>query len=179
MSSVLLTIGAFGACILMMWGAHRIEPHWVSKEGDRFLTTCVPIDRLGKVIGRRREIRCALMDNGSIMLTQRHLLKSTHTEWRIEAKGPTPPSGKELYVLRPVVPAADGGKILLRVPAKSEVVPALDARSPGTDIRDRFPDRDEPAVTDVADDDGAAALDGGDDWEDDDIDGEDAGGRRR
>lgn len=170
---MLWTVGAFVACILMLWGASRIEPHWVSKDGGRFLTTCVPIDRLGKVIGRRREIRGAFLDNGSLMLSQRHFLRQAHTEWQIEAKAPAPRSAKVVYVLRPVVPAVDGSKLLLRVPAKSEIIPALDARSPTTAIHDLFDDPDDPDDADDPDD------DPGDDPDEDDDLGEGDGERQR
>ena len=40
--------------------AQRIEPHWVAKDGKRFLTTSELVDRDGNSIGRRREVRGAI-----------------------------------------------------------------------------------------------------------------------
>ena len=130
MSAVLWTIGAFAVCIVFLYLAYRMEPHWVAKDGQRFLTTSEPMDRFGTVTGRRREVRGAFLADDEILLSHRAFLRSTKGVWRVQAKSPAPPSGREVYVLHPVPPDPDGSMILLRVPAKSSLVPALDARTP-------------------------------------------------
>ena len=46
--------------------AYRIEPHWVAKDGRRFLTTAEQIDRFGDSVGRRREVRGAFLQDGGL-----------------------------------------------------------------------------------------------------------------
>lgn len=126
MSSVLWTVGAVTLCIGLLLVAHRIEPHWVAKDGKRFLTMSEPVDRFGNVTGRRREVRGVLLQDGGLVLTQRSRFRSASSVWRIEAKSPRPPAGRQVYVLQSVPAAPDGSMLVLRLPAKSQLVPVLD-----------------------------------------------------
>ena len=130
MWTVLWVIAAVALCLGLLYIAHRIEPHWVAKDGKRFITTSEPVDRHGDVTGRRREVRGVVLQDGSLMLTQRFLLKKASSVWRIEAKSPRPPSGRELYVLQSVPAAPDGSMLVLRMPASSKLVPILDRLAP-------------------------------------------------
>ena len=62
MSDLLWLLGAVVVCGGLYLLASRIEPHWVAKDGSRFLTTAQPIDRSGHNIGRKREVRVAFLD---------------------------------------------------------------------------------------------------------------------
>jgi hypothetical protein len=130
MWSVLWTVAAVAVCVGLLYVAHRMEPHWVAKDGRRFITMSEPVDRFGNVIGRRREVRGALLQDGALMLSQRSLLKKVSSVWRIEAKSPRPPAGRELYVLQSVPAAPDGSMLVLRMPASSKLVPILDRLAP-------------------------------------------------
>ena len=59
MTDLLWTLGAIVVCAGMFFIASRMEPHWVAKDGTRFITTSQLIDRFGQTIGRRREVRVA------------------------------------------------------------------------------------------------------------------------
>ena len=130
MWSWLLFIGAVALCIGMLVLAHRIEPHWVAKDGTRFLTMSEPVDRFGSVTGRRREVRGTLLPDGGLMLRQRSLVRSAGSVWSIREKSPHPPAGRQLYVLQAVPPPPDGSMLVLRLPAKSALVPVLDRLAP-------------------------------------------------
>ncbi|MET0324893.1 MAG: hypothetical protein ABW219_06690 [Ilumatobacteraceae bacterium] len=131
MWAVLITVLAVAACIGMLVIAIRIEPHWVAKDQRRFLTTSEQVDPLGTVIGRRKEVKGLIADDGRIVLRHRALMRSTRVVYAIQSKLPQPPAGKVLYLLRPIPAAVDGSLIVLRVPASSELVSLLDAL--GTD----------------------------------------------
>ena len=45
-------LGRVAVCGGLLYLAHRIEPHWVAKDGTRFITTAQPIDRTGATVGR-------------------------------------------------------------------------------------------------------------------------------
>jgi len=124
---VLLTVLAVAACVGMLVVANRIEPHWVSKDHRRFLTTSEEVDPLGTVIGRRKEVKGLITDDGRIVLRHRAVMRSSSVVHAVQAKAPRPPAGKALYVLRPIPPAEDGTLTVLRVPASSELVGLLDA----------------------------------------------------
>ena len=148
----LLTVLAVAVCIGMLVVAHRIEPHWVSKDHRRFLTTSEEVDPLGTVIGRRKEVKGLIADDGRIVLRHRAVMRSSSVVYAIQAKSPRPPAGKALYVLRPIPASEDGSLTVLRVPASSELVGLLDAL--GTDGGPSADDDDAPAT------DSSAGLDG-------------------
>ena len=132
MSSVLVFVGAVAVCIGMLVVAHRIEPHWVAKDGMRFLTMSESVDRFGTVIGRRREVRGTVLPDGGLMIAHRSLLRSSGKVFRVQAKSPNPPNGREMYVVEQVPPPADGSMLVLRLPANSPMVPVLDRLAPPT-----------------------------------------------
>ena len=126
MTNLLWTLGAIALCAGLAYLAYRIEPHWVAKDGRRFLTTAEPIDRLGNVVGRRREVRGTFLPDGSIALSRRTLVRTTSGVWRIRAKSPRPPRGRQVYVLSAVPPDPDGDMLALRIPTTSPLVDRLD-----------------------------------------------------
>lgn len=114
------------ACVGMLWLAARIEPHWVAKDGTRFLTTTQIIDRQGTPLGRRREVRLAIQHDGTLLASRRSMLRTSSETFRLAGKSPQPPRRKEIYLLEPIPPDADGLQMTVRVPANSRVVPELD-----------------------------------------------------
>ena len=136
MSDLLWMLGAIAVCGGLLYVAHRIEPHWVAKDGGRFLTTAELIDRFGNVIGRRREVRGAFLPDGALLLSRRSLVRTTKGVWRIRAKSPRPPRGKQVYVLSAVPPDPDGDMLALRVPSSSRLVALLDQLTPVVDPND-------------------------------------------
>lgn len=124
---LLFVVVPIAACVGMLWLAARIEPHWVARDGTRFLTTSQIIDRQGTPLGRRREVRLAIQHDGSLLASRRSVLRTKSETFRLAGKSPNPPRRKEIYLLEPIPPDADGLQMTVRVPANSRVVPALDA----------------------------------------------------
>lgn len=133
MSDLLWVVGAVVVCGGLFWLAFRIEPHWVAKDGSRFLTTSQPIDRTGRNIGRRREVRVAFLVDGGLLVSRRSIVRTNGGVWRVQARSPRPPKGRQIYLLRQVPPDPAGDLLALRVPAGSRVVPALDRITPDAD----------------------------------------------
>ena len=131
MNDLLWTIGAIAVCGALFLLAMRIEPHWVSKDRERFLTTAEPTDRYGLSSGRRREVRVTILPDGGLAVSRRSIQRSTSTVWRIQGKSPKPPQGKEIYLLRPIPDDLTGQMLALRVPKGSKIVPRLDELVPG------------------------------------------------
>ena len=57
MGSVLLFVAIVGVCGLMLWGSYKLEPHWVSKDGERVICYAQGLDQRGQSTGRWREVR--------------------------------------------------------------------------------------------------------------------------
>lgn len=122
----LWTIGAVSLAVGMYWFAYRMEPHWVSKDGSRFLTTAQSLDRFGTALGRKVEVRASFLDNGHLLVSRRMLARSDSGVWRISAKSLDPPRGRAVYLLERVPPSDLGEMLMLRLPESSKAVPALD-----------------------------------------------------
>jgi len=130
MSSVLWFVVAVAVCALLLYVAYAIEPHWVAKDGSRFLATSETIDHEGKVVSRRREVRGTIMSDGLIMLGKRTMLKTRSSLWRMAAKSAEVKRGRLLYILDTVPPDPMGEKLILRIPRSSKLVPRLDSLVP-------------------------------------------------
>jgi hypothetical protein len=130
MSDLIWAIGAVVVCGGLFFIASRIEPHWVARENNRFLATAEPIDRWGNVIGRRREVRVAILPDGGLMVSRRSLMRTTSGVWQIQSTSPKPPRGKNVYLMRPIPPDPEAGMLALRVPTSSRIVPILDELAP-------------------------------------------------
>ena len=131
MSDLLWTVGAIAVCVGLYFVASRMEPHWVSKDGQRFVTSAEPTDRYGLSSGRRREVRVTFLPDGGLGVARRSLQRSTSSVWRILGKSPKPPKGKEVYLLRPIPDDETGQQLALRIPKGSRIVPRLDELVPG------------------------------------------------
>jgi len=122
-------LGAVAVCGSLFWLAYRIEPHWVAKDGTRFVTTAQTVDA-GLAPGARREVRVAFLGDDQLMVSRRSMLRSKSALWRVRAKAPTPPRGKEVYLCEPIPADPMAASLLLRVPKRSRVVPTLDRMAP-------------------------------------------------
>ena len=76
MTSVLWVVGAVVVCLGLLYVAYSIEPHWVAKDGRRFLATSEIVDRHGTTVGRRREVRGSICDDGTVVLGKRALMRT-------------------------------------------------------------------------------------------------------
>jgi hypothetical protein len=126
MSSVLWALGAIVVCGALLYAAYAIEPHWVAKDGRRFLTTSELVDRHGTTVGRRREVRGTILDDGTLVLGKRTMLRTRTSVFRIRGRTPLAARGRNQYVLEAVPPDPDGDLLILRVPQKSRLSATFD-----------------------------------------------------
>jgi hypothetical protein len=117
--------GIVAVCAGMLYLASRIEPHWVSKDGHRFLTSAQELDQFGTPFGRKHEVRVSI-DDEVLVVRRRSLLKPSADLYTVQAKVPSPPRGRAVYLLRKVNPTMERSQLALRVPSRSKVVGQLD-----------------------------------------------------
>ncbi len=121
MSDTLIGILGIAGCVAMLWGASRIEPHWASKDGHRFVCRVQTLVDHDLPDGRWHEMR-AFVDGSSLVLGSRsRRSKSLAGSYRVVGRAPETPSGRAIFVLQ------SEAKVLLRVPAKSRAVGAVEA----------------------------------------------------
>ncbi len=124
----LLGFGAvFVVCGGLLWMANHIEPHWVARDGSRFLTTAQDLDQFGLPMGRRREVRVRIDEEAeALLISRRSLLRPSQGIWVVDAKAPDAPRNKTVYVLKEMT-GSETNRVALRMPSDSKVVPRLDA----------------------------------------------------
>ena len=125
---VLWVIGFVVVIVGMYWVAFRIEPHWVSKDGKRFLCNAQAIGPHGEIEGKARETRIIVRDDGMLQLDQKRRMRKRITEvWTVTGKSPNPPGKRVVYLLNARDDVPGTGHLAIRLPASSRAVPVLDA----------------------------------------------------
>jgi hypothetical protein len=147
--SALLLAAVLAVCGLLLWLSYKIEPHWVSKNGDRLICYGQGITRDGEASGRWRELRISRVRDdtvevrprrGSLAVDRptgnsmrmpaslgrhRHVRKATY--WKVAGQQPSPVRNRVLYMLdgnnEPSMPEM----IAIRVPKTSRAIPMLDS----------------------------------------------------
>lgn len=120
---IALLVGVMGG---MWWVAYRMEPHWASRDGHRFLCTAQELEG-GKPIGHPRETRVLVTADGALYVTQKRMMRRRTSMWTLIGKSPEPPRKLQVYVAQQ---RSDGVAMLshlaLRIPNKSRCVSVLD-----------------------------------------------------
>lgn len=121
MADVALTVGAVIACVAMLVAASRMEPHWASKDGQRFIARVQALGPHDLPDGQWREMRF-LVDGDSLIVGSRGFRGSRlRGHYVVVAKSPSPPAKKAIYVL------SGPQRALLRLPENSRAIERLDA----------------------------------------------------
>jgi len=120
-------------CGALVYAGYRIEPHHVSKKGDRFLATGQWITSDGEANGRRREVWVNVMPDRQLQVDVKRRLHHDVSHWWIEGKSPSPPRRREVYVLRAVTVWGSTQRMTIQVPAKSKIIPTLEEKLPNSE----------------------------------------------
>jgi hypothetical protein len=126
MTDVLLTVGFVAALALLYWLAHRMEPHWVAKDGQRFIAKACRLNDDGST-GRWREARFTVTLDGDLDVRPRGIAPGgLRGSFGVVGRTANPPKKLQVYLLQ------GESELLLRVPSTSRAVPELDriARQP-------------------------------------------------
>lgn len=111
----------------MWWVGYRMEPHWVSKDGQRFMCGAQEFFH-GQLGGHPRETQVAFLPDGALHITQKRMMRRQRSLWKLVGRAADPPKGLEIYVAQQSI---DGVKtqtmLALRIPKKSSCIAVLDA----------------------------------------------------
>ena len=111
----------------MWWVAYRMEPHWVSKDGTRFLCTAQELDG-ANTVGHPKETRVLIGDVGELYVTQKRRMRRKTTVWSLVAKAPDAPRRIQVYVAAHREPDTNiESHLAIRIPTKSRCIAILDA----------------------------------------------------
>ena len=121
---LVVAVAALGG---MWWIGYRMEPHWVSKDGQRFMCGAQEFFH-GQLGGHPRETHVAFLPGGTLHITQKRMMRRQRTLWNLIGKSADPPKGLEIYVAQQSVDGVAKSEMLaLRIPKKSKCIAILDA----------------------------------------------------
>jgi hypothetical protein len=119
----------------LWWVAYKIEPHYASKDGKRFLCTAQEIVE-GQPAGRARETRVMVLDDGVLHCSQKRGLRRNGSLWALVGKSPSPPRRLQVYVAQELLDGhALPNQLAIRLPAKSRVIPILEQLLADREVR--------------------------------------------
>jgi hypothetical protein len=119
---ILLSIAVLGG---LAWLGYMVEPHWVAKNGQRFLCNAQLLDERGAVLTRWRETRIAVMPTGELLVDQKKLMRHRMSTWHMAAEAPDPPRNRTVFLLRGRDQFDRAAMMAIRLPAKSRAVAML------------------------------------------------------
>lgn len=124
---VVWIVAIIAGCVAMWWAATKIDPHWTSRDGTRFVALAQPLSGPhNSIAGRAREVRCRFdTANDEITLSPRRLWRSQSSRYRIDSAGTSPRPNKRQFVLTPL--DDDHPMWLLRLPATSRTTQRIEA----------------------------------------------------
>ena len=133
---------AMAVCAGLFYLSYRIEPHWVSKDGQRFMCTVQVLGKHDVPASRIREARGRLNDDATIRLDQKQTMRRSSSMWHVVGRAPVQPKGKAVFIIReaPATSAGSDGdstrspheagrRFALRLPVKSSLIAELDRRA--------------------------------------------------
>jgi len=110
----------------MWWVGYRMEPHWVSRDGTRFLCTAQELNG-SQTVGHPRETRVLITHDGALCVTQKHMMRRRTTMWTLVAKAPEASRKIQTYVAtHREVGSRIESHLAIRVPTKSRCIAILD-----------------------------------------------------
>jgi hypothetical protein len=117
---------ALGVCGALMFLGYRIEPHYASKDGRRFLCTGQQVSSYGEPEGRRHEVRISVLPDGALQMDTKRGMRRTISLWTLEGKAAEHPKRRLVYVLRGTDGSGVTQRMTIRLPPKSRAVAILD-----------------------------------------------------
>ncbi len=117
---------AVAVCAGLYWLAFRIEPHYSSRDGRRFVCAGQFIDAQGQPEGRITEFRAVLLEDNLVEVSRRHRLRRRSAKFQLLARAPNLSRRRAVYLLRAADPEALGDQLTLRMPPQSRTSKLFD-----------------------------------------------------
>ena len=116
---------ALAVMALLAWVGFRLEPHWVSKDGHRFLCSGQLMSPLGQPLGRWRETRVIVDPRGDLQIDQKRMMRRKSSIWRVSAESPDPPKRRAVFLLTAHHSGGQTDMLALKLPADSRAIAVL------------------------------------------------------
>lgn len=114
-------LGLMAVAIGLMMAARRLEPHWVSKDRQRFICRAREVDDRGVATGGWHEYRFGFTDEDRVEGRRKGLLGSGSTGvWRVAQRLDDAPTRHEVFLLES--DTLDRPHLSIRLPQRSPLV---------------------------------------------------------
>ncbi|MCU1393149.1 MAG: hypothetical protein JWM34_1577 [Ilumatobacteraceae bacterium] len=148
MTSTLLVIAVFAVCGLMLWASHKMEPHYVSRDGGRMIVHGQGMSRAGQPSGRWRELRVQKIGDRVVEVRPRRGTLAINARggsaisaafprakrraprtstWSVLGQAESPAKNRVLYILDGNHDPGLPEMLVLRLPTNSKAIPMLEA----------------------------------------------------
>lgn len=115
-----------GGLVGLWYLAYRIEPHWSTRDGHRFVCNAQELTA-GKAVERMRETQVAVLADGSLHVSRKRMLRRSGSIWRLVGRIDEGRGKVVVYLARQV---SDGNlqatDLAIRIPRKSRCIAVLD-----------------------------------------------------
>lgn len=126
MTDVLWVVLFIGGLVGLWYLAYRIEPHWASRDGTRFICNSQEL-LAGRPNGRLREAHVAVLPDGTLQVSQKRTMRRNVTVWRLVGRTDGPTAKLYVYLARRVDHGTDQHvELALRIPRSSRSAAVLD-----------------------------------------------------
>lgn len=124
MLDILSMLAVAGFAIGLLIAARRLEPHWVSKDQQRFICQARVVDDHGVAAGGWNEYRFSFTSDGMIR-GRRRSMWGLHLPgiWRVVRQIPDPPARRQIFVMVP--DSVDGQHLWVKLPTRSALLPKM------------------------------------------------------
>lgn len=113
-------------CCLLWYVAYRIEPHWASRDGRRFMCSAQELSG-GQAHGRNRETQITVLGDGSLQVTRKRAMRRSNSLWKLVGKAPTPQARVQVYLAQELVDGQrTANQLAIRLPRRSRCIAVLD-----------------------------------------------------
>ena len=127
MLSWLLLIAFLVGCVLLLWLSRRIEPHWVSKDGQQFTCRVAELSPERGEVGPWSEARVAINGDDALTVAVKPKLlrlpghRSPIRVLRVAGRADSDRKGLVVYML-----TGPEAQMALRIPKRSRAIATLD-----------------------------------------------------
>lgn len=122
-TDLLSALAVIAVLIGLLVAVTRIEPHWSSRDGLRFICCAQFVDERGTAHGRWHEYRFSVEADGTIEARRRGLFGLPHrSRWQIVGRADAPSGSRIVYALR----SERNEMLAIRLPVSSRSVAVLD-----------------------------------------------------
>ena len=130
MTDALWVVGFVAVVSGLYFAAFHADPHWVSKDGRRFVCHAQLVDHYGNTLHTWREYRFEVIDDKRIFARRRsRWTRRSEGVWRVAGRSEDPPKRRHVYLLA----SAEGGntdQMAIRRPASSRAIEVLENMRP-------------------------------------------------